>query len=81
MQIEQEIKTYTSDLISDLYQTFDYADYKMYPECKKAYEYFLAHSDKETPEYKVVKECYEILKKYDFKSNNEFYSMLKSYSN
>ncbi len=81
MQIEQDINTYTSDLISDLYQTFDFGNDKMYPECKKAYEDFLNRADKDTPEYKVVKECYEILKRYDFKSNDEFWSMLKSYRN
>lgn len=81
MQIEQDINTYTSDLIADLYQTFSYETYKMYPECKKAYEDFLNRADKDTPEYKIVKECYEILKKYDFKSNNEFMSALKSYRN
>lgn len=80
MQIEQDINRYTSDLILDVYQTFDFSNDKMYPECKKAYEEFLNRADKNTSEYKVVKDCYDILKRYDFKSNEEFISVLKSYS-
>ena len=75
--LKKRIDFLTRDLIVDTYQTWDSYEYGVQPslssQAKKAYEYFLDKADKETKEYKVVKDCYEILKSHNYRSSDAFY--------
>lgn len=73
--IEQSIAQYTSELIFDFYN-FDFDTHTITPESKLAYESFLAKADKNTSEYRLIKICYDELKRNNFKETLKFHKYL-----
>ena len=79
-EIKAEIKYLTSEIIYHEY-TFEYTDDgSMAKDSQKGYEEFLSKANKNTDEYKVVKACYDELKKNKFKASKEFFRLLYEYS-
>lgn len=73
-EVQDDLTTYTSSIIRNIYRTFDFETEKLIPEARTAYEDFLNRVDKNTDEYKWVDKCYSILKKYNYKYSEEFNS-------
>ena len=73
--IEEGIASYVSELIFDFYN-FDIDTHIITPESKLGYEYFLDNADKNTYEYKMVKKCYDELKKHNFRETLKLHEYL-----
>lgn len=77
-EINDDIKLYSRAVIYSLYTTFVYPDYKLTAEAKLGYDKFLEKTDKEASVYKEVETAYNIIKKHDFKSSQEFFEYYDS---
>lgn len=79
-KVNDEIRDYTRALMWNN-QTFDIQTGIMSDKAKNAYEKFLNNADKSSEEYLAVNKAYHILKRNNFKSNEEFNNFYQKYQN
>ncbi len=75
--VRAELKSLTTNI---LYHEYAFDNEKMTSETKIGYEEFLKRVNSTTKEYKIVKKCYNELKKNDYKTSADFYRYLSEYS-
>ena len=83
-EVDMRLNIYTSDFVlayeNSFYMTFD-GDNKLLPEAQKDYETFLKSVNPDTPEYKFVKKCYEIIKENNYTFSKSLSTYMEAWGN